>query len=73
MTKSQGILQLFEDNEITLEKMEKLIELKQHLLGLQKFIKEKKIETFVVKPDNLISKTYLEEKVLILDNEKIDE
>lgn len=70
MTKSQEILQSFENGDITLDKMETLIELKKHLIGLQRFVKEKKIETFVVKPDNLISRAHLEEKVLILDNEE---
>lgn len=69
MVKSQEILQTFVDSDLTLEKMETLIELKKHLLGLQRFVKDKKIDTFVVKSDNLITRAHLEENVLIVDNE----
>jgi hypothetical protein len=66
MTSAQEILQLFDDGEITLEKMEQLITLKRTLLSLQKFIKEKKMDTFVVDKSNVISKAQLEEKILII-------
>lgn len=67
MTSAQEILQLFDDGEITLEKMEQLITLKRTLLSLQKFIKEKKMDTFVVDKSNVISKAQLEEKILIIN------
>jgi len=70
MTKSQEILQSFDDGEITLDKMEKLVELKKILLCLQKFVKEKKIDTFVIRSNNMITKAHLEDKILILSEEE---
>lgn len=73
MNTSQKIVQSFDDGELTIEKMEQLVELKKILLGLQKFIKEKNMNIFVIDQSNIISKAKLEEKILILDNEQTDD